>query len=65
MKHYTEKTAMNYALKDMSDDYSHKICAGNTKDIWFFSPWKLINKQTQKLNKVLGINKLNYINRYR
>ena len=61
MKHYTEKSAMNMAIKDMSDEFSHRLNTARDSENWFFSPWMLLNKQTRKLNKVLGINKLNYI----
>ena len=53
------------AMYDMSNEFSYKAKLCDNKDVWFVFPSRLLNKHTRYLNKILGINKINYANRYK
>ena len=62
MKHYSNKSAMNAALYDMSKEFITEYMTMNHLEVWFVFPSQLLNKHTRYLNKTLGLNKLNYTN---
>ena len=60
MKKFTN--VRNLALHDIADDMKFEVTKlDNLKEIYTFCASRLNSKETRYLNKLLGINRLNYI----
>jgi hypothetical protein len=57
---YALEDISKYA-KNMDKKYRTEMCWSNNTDRFFISACELKNKQTRKLNKVLGIHSINKI----
>ena len=57
------KTAAEMACKDISSELKGIISTGfgEYTEVWYVSPSVMFTKKTRMLNRVLGINKVNYI----
>tara|TARA_R110001632_G_scaffold1171_4_gene4727 strand:- start:796 stop:1014 length:219 start_codon:yes stop_codon:yes gene_type:complete len=60
-------SVMSIAFRDISNylRQKNKMPQGFGNDIWQSTPIKMNNKKTRYLNKLLGINKINYYNNYK
>ena len=58
------RSAMQLALKDISRYIIEKEIKvmDSYGDVWYVTSIKLLNKETRRLNKKLGINKINKSN---
>lgn len=56
-----KNNAKHVAIKDMIEYIEENNLRIQLKgdEIWYYSPWKLSNKQTTRFNRQLGIHKIN------
>lgn len=56
-----KNNAKHVAFKDMIEYIEQNNLRNHLtgNEIWYYSPWKLSNKQTTRLNRQLGIHKIN------
>tara|TARA_B110000902_G_C14095796_1_gene508709 strand:+ start:311 stop:547 length:237 start_codon:yes stop_codon:yes gene_type:complete len=58
------KAVMFVAFRDISEHIREKASSpiGFENDVWQSTPRKMNNKETRRLNKLLGISNVNYYN---